>query len=96
LVSQEIGFLWNQHESGDVDTYPIRELAISPVIQRYFPNVDATTWFRGSELELIMLQWLGDLAAQRAVITGEPECSLAGTGLLEAIRGAHVLAPVTA
>lgn len=96
LVSQETGFLWNQKESAGVDAHPIGEVAMEPVVQRYFPGLEPTARLRGPELELIVLQWLTDLADERVAVTAEPERSLAAAGLLAAIRGADALIPALA
>jgi hypothetical protein len=88
LVSQETGFLWKHAASPE--SPPTTSFPMGAVIERYIPSAGVDERLRGEQLELIVLQWLADLAADPNVPAGEPEDTLASCGFLDAIRGARV------
>jgi hypothetical protein len=60
------------------------------VVKRYFP-AEPGTRLHGVQLELLLVQWLADLAAGASVSESEPERSLEKVGFLDAIREAQVM-----
>lgn len=82
LISQGRGFIWNTRA-----TRP-EEFDMASVVRAYGgPNVPH---LRGSELELLVLGWLRDLALGATPEGLEAATSvLARTGFLDAIRGAR-------
>ena len=90
LVSQDVGFLWDQGAEVAIDAPPTLQFAMDRVVDRYLPRLDAQERLQGSTLELVVLQWLSDLSEGLPEPIGEPERSLAGVGLLDAIKGARI------
>ena len=72
------------------DTPPTAQFSMSEVIARYFPGVGPQERLRETELEMLLLQWLQDLAGPNGNAPAEPEATLARTGLLEDLRGTTV------
>ncbi len=92
LISQDYGFLWKEPASEVFDAPPTSVFPMTAVIARYFPELPAGERLRGSELELLVQQWLIDLAEKSREAVDEPEKILADSGFLSAIRGATVMA----
>jgi hypothetical protein len=96
LVSQDRGFLWDERSGGKLLAAPVAEFSMVPVIQRYLPQVGPEDRLRGAQLDLVVAQWLNDLAFGEPDPRGEPERSLVPTGFLTGIRGGTVHADVAA
>jgi hypothetical protein len=60
VVSQNRAYLYNTRVN---DYDPVAELPMLDVIQSYYPPATEHQRFRGSELEILILQWLRDLVA---------------------------------
>jgi hypothetical protein len=90
LLSQERGYLWQDSQALRSDTPPTVELPMAEVVKRYFP-AEPGTRLHGVQLELLLVQWLTDLAAGASVSESEPERSLKKVGFLDAIREAQVM-----
>ena len=90
LLSQERGYLWQDSQALRSDTPPTVELPMAGVVKRYFP-AEPGTRLHGVQLELLLVQWLADLAAGASVSESEPERSLEKVGFLDAIREAQVM-----
>jgi hypothetical protein len=95
LVSQDVGFLWDRRAQHGFDALPTARFPMEPVINRYLPERTVGDRLRGSELELVVFQWLLDLTETPKDVLGEPERSLDGSGLLDAMRGARITNPVS-
>ncbi len=91
LVSPKKGFLWKQPLT---DPKPTLEFPMDQVIARYLADPIAREHLRESELVLIILEWLTDLAWLLGEQADEPEKSLNAEGFLAAIREASVLPEV--
>ena len=91
LVSQDQGYLWMGSQTENTDDYPPITLPMRSVVKRYLPVADSNDRLRGSELELVVIQWLRDLAESRDKLDDEPERLLASSGFLDAIRRAAVI-----
>jgi hypothetical protein len=89
LLSQDRGFLWKDAPNG-VPVSPPQEFDMRNVVARYFPHLNPTERLRGAELELIVSQWLRDLAEGRQNTHEEPEHTLARAGFLAALQDATI------
>lgn len=100
LLSQERGFVWVRSSEVDVDARltfdapPTAEFSMGEVIDRYLPGLDGRDRLRGEELELLVVQWLVDLANGRVAVEHEPERTLDQLGLVQAIRGTRVTSAI--
>lgn len=93
LLSQDRGYLWGPSATNQPDAVPAAEFAMSDVIARYWHKLEAGERLRGSELQLLVLQWLQDLArSSEDTPQAEPERTLAHEGFLQAMRGSIVSA----
>ncbi len=90
LASQDVGYLWKAADSSMPDTPPTLQFPMSDVIARYLPGVGPQERLRKGELEMLLLQWLQDLAGPNGNPPAEPEATLARTGLLDDLRGTTV------
>lgn len=91
LVTPKTGFLWQQPKPNDP---PNLEFSMEEVVVRYLSDPVDRQNLRETQFELIILEWLTDLAWLSGEVTTEPEKSLAVQGFLKAIRGASVLPEV--
>lgn len=92
LLSQDSGFLWERAEHNGLNAPPTYEFSMSKIVSRYWPGTNLKERLSGSQLELIVLQWLLSLTSLPQEAYAEPEKSLARSGFLESMRGATVLA----
>ena len=60
MISQDIGFLWEDLESGITTSNPKLEFIMREVVSRYLPHLGEDR-LSGSELEFLVIQWLMDL-----------------------------------
>lgn len=89
LLSQEVGFLWKEATPNDLDAAPTYEFPMDKVVKRYSEGVPARRLY-GAELELLVLQWLTNLATKPQRYSEEPEKTLAHAGFNDSIKGASV------
>jgi len=92
LLSQDSGFLWAAPASKNPDSLPSFEFPMEKVFLRYLSQADLKERLRGTQLELLVLHWLNELAAAPVVPAEEPEKSLSKAGFLDTIQGATVIA----
>jgi hypothetical protein len=92
LLSQDIGFVWKGTVNPDAP--PAYQFPMNNVVARYLPGLAPGERLKEVQLELVLLQWLTDLAEEPQIALEEPEKSLALSGFLESIRGATVLSEV--
>lgn len=90
LLTQEVGYLWDQRRPLALDASPTAHFPMHAVVSRYFPNLEPLERLRGSELELIIVQWIADLIERPLRMDEEPERSLIQLGFLDAIAGGRV------
>lgn len=90
LLSQDIGFLWKELKHLDPDAPPNYEFPMDKVVTRYLKE-DSERRLYGSILELIVFQWLNDLATNPGTGDEEPEKTLALSGFIESIKDATIL-----
>jgi len=64
---------------------------MNKVVARYLKREPGQRLY-GAELELVVLQWLTDLALGTQKVVEEPEKTLALSGFNESIKGATILA----
>ncbi|MBA3643958.1 MAG: hypothetical protein H0W59_07825 [Chloroflexia bacterium] len=94
LVSQDVGFVWDQRDHPPLDVLPSAQFPMSPVVSHYLRWVKPGERLYGSGLELTVERWLSDVVDDVASRPKEPEAALAGTGFLEAIRGGAIISGV--
>lgn len=94
ILSQDAGFLWKDPGSIAPEAAPTQEFSMRDVVSRYFSHSGNQERLSESVLELLVLQWLNELAASNNGASGEPEKLLAASGFLESLRGATILAEV--
>jgi hypothetical protein len=91
IVSQEIGYLWDQESLPKLDPPPPTvEFPMVSVVGHYLPSLVGGARLSESQLELAVTQWLWDLASEAEDRPREPEAALAQTGFLQLIRGGRV------
>ena len=90
LLSQERGYLWEGSLALRPDAPPTAEFPMAEVVTRYFP-AEPGARLHGVQLELLLVQWLTDLAAGASVPQSESERALKKVGFLDAIREAQVM-----
>ena len=88
LLSQDIGFLWKGQNN--LDAPPLYEFPMDPVIKRYLKKNPERRLY-GTELELLVLQWLLNLTTKPQQDVEEPEKTLARSGFNDSIKGGAVL-----
>lgn len=89
LLSQDVGFLWKETARGDLNASPTYEFPMEKVVARYSDEPPMRRLY-GPELELLVLQWLTNLATKPQKDAEEPEKTLARAGFNESIKGASV------
>lgn len=62
LVSQDVGFVWDQRRPLAPDAPPSREFSMLPVIDRYAPGLNHGERLGELELRLVVQHWLSDVA----------------------------------
>ncbi len=90
LLSQDVGFLWKGTYHESLDAPPAYEFPMDKVVTRY-SNKNPGERLYGAELEVLVLQWLTNLAMKPQMNSEEPEKTLALSGFNESIKGATVL-----
>jgi hypothetical protein len=91
LVSQDVGYLWDHGTVPQAtDTPPPIAFPMDPVVRFYLRSLVDGRRLGGPELELVVSQWLWDLAYQVENRPKEPEAALAGTDFPRLIKGGRV------
>ena len=94
LLSQDVGFLWKESKLVDPDAPPTYEFPMNNVVTRYLKE-DSERRLYESILELIVFQWLNDLATNPGNVDQEPEKTLALSGFSQSIKDATILTETT-
>lgn len=66
LVSQEVGYLWDQRGKVRADAPPSATFSMRPIIERYVSWLKPGEWLYNETFELVVARWLNDLAEFRA------------------------------
>jgi len=92
LLSQEVGFLW-QGPLAESSDQPMWTFSMAELIGDYLDptGVERGTWLWPDAFRLVVLQWLYDLIDGKRDEASEPERTLAESGLLAALWGAHIM-----
>jgi hypothetical protein len=69
VLSQEDGFIWEPDPNGAYGAEGER-ISMRPVLREYLSDAELDRHIRGSELELVLVHWFGDLARGRLVQPG--------------------------
>ncbi len=91
LVSQDIGYLWEEQDGETLDTPPSLEFPMTEVVARYSTVSDRRKRLFGAVLEIVVLRWLLDLAQGPPERREEAEATLGPSGFLAAISGGSVI-----
>jgi hypothetical protein len=87
LVSQDHGYLWNS--TAKPGQPPAFVFPMAPVIRRYAPDLGANDRLLGSQLDLVMGQWLSELSVGLVGNT-EAEKALQSAGVIAALQGGDI------
>jgi len=90
LLSQDVGYLWKDVKQTDLDAPPTYEFPMDKVVTRYLKE-DSEQRLYESILELLVFQWLNDLATNPGNVSEEPEKTLALSGFSQSIKDATIL-----
>lgn len=90
LLSEDVGFLWTEAQQMDSAAAPAYEFPMDRIVMRYLGENSERRLYH-SIFELIVFQWLNDLAMRPGNTSEEPEKTLALSGFSEAIRDAKIL-----
>jgi len=90
MISQDVGFLWDDLEPSTISPNPKLEFVMQEVVRRYLPHLGEER-LSSSELEFLVIQWLMDLIGLGSDVQTEPERSFTGIGFTEAILGGVVV-----
>src|SRR5205085_9475212 len=89
LLSQDVGFLWKTSNHLDLDAPPNYEFPMDKIVTRYLKE-DSERRPYGSILELVVFQWLNDLATNPGNANEEPEKTLSLSGFITSIKDAAI------
>jgi hypothetical protein len=87
LVSQDRGYLWNS--AAKPGQPPAYEFPMAPVIQRYAPELGSDDRLLGSQLDVLVGQWLSELSVGLIGDT-EAEDALRSAGVVASLQGADI------
>jgi len=90
LISQEVGFMWEESKLKNPEAPPTYEFPMDKVVTRYLRRNPGRRLY-GEELEILLLRWLINLTTEMQQATEEPEKTLSRSGFNESIKGAEVL-----
>jgi hypothetical protein len=91
LVSQDVGYLWDHGTVPQATEIPPPvAFPMAPVVEFYLPSLVGRGRLWGPELELVVSQWLWDLAFDVENRPKEPEAALARTDFPRLIKGSRV------
>ncbi|WIG60950.1 MAG: hypothetical protein OJF49_003698 [Ktedonobacterales bacterium] len=90
VISQDAGYLWKPGKGKAIDLPPDVEFSMDTIVQRYLHEPPKHRLI-GTELQLLVLEWLRDLSVGRDDRDEEPEKALAEAGFSDSIRGGEVV-----
>jgi hypothetical protein len=90
LLSQDVGYLWRESRQDNPDAPPAYEFPMDKVVKRYSHREPGQRLY-GTELELLVLQWLTNLSTKPQKMIEEPERTLELAGFNDSIKEAMVL-----
>ena len=91
VLSQDVGYLWHQEApatGADVDAFT--RFSMDAVLRRFVSEADREVRLHGAELELVVWQWLTEIAGNGLNADREPECQLRSSGFLDALQETSV------
>jgi len=91
LLSQEVGYLWDQRDAFKLYTPPTLGFSLRPVIERYAPWLEPGERLGEAQLELIVAGWLKDLVETDTESHAPLEDVLEETGFLNHVRGTMIV-----
>lgn len=90
LVSQDNGYLWKEGNAQHLEQAPLATFSMNDIVERYLQGVTAQR-LRGSELALLVQQWLFDLSAGQETGISKQELTPELNNFLRSIRGATIV-----
>lgn len=87
LVSEDIGYLWEEQDGETLDAAPTLEFPMTEMLARYSSALDRRERLAGAVLEIVVLRWLLDLTQGPQERVQEARGTLGRSGFLAAIRG---------
>ena len=91
VLSQDVGYLWHQDApatGSDVDTFT--RFSMDAVLRRFTSDANRETRLYGAQLELVVWQWLTEIAGNGLNADQEPERQLRSSGFLDALQETSV------
>lgn len=90
LLSQDVGFLWKDSTSENLDAPPVYTFPMQNVVARYSNRKPGERLYE-EEFEILSLRWLNHLTIKKYSKGEEPEKTLELSGFIDAIKDADVL-----
>jgi hypothetical protein len=91
LISQDVGYLWDQTANSDADAPPTASFDMKEIARRYDTELQDDERIPSAQLEFIVFEWLRDLADKGHEPSREPETKLDQSGFLAAIEGGRIM-----
>ena len=90
VLSQDVGYLWHQEASTGPEVETYTRFSMDGVLKRFMSEADLDVRLHGAELELVVWQWLTEIAGNGLNAEHEPECKLRSSGFLDALQETSV------
>ena len=90
LLSQDVGFLWKDSTSENLDAPPVYTFPMQNVVARYSNRKPGERLYE-EEFEILTLRWLNHLTIKKYSKGEEPENTLELSGFIDEIIVAEVL-----
>ena len=90
VLSQDVGYLWHQEASPSSDVDAFIRFSMDGVLKRFMSEADIDERLRGAQLELVVWQWLTEIAGNGLNADQEPERQLRSSGFLDALQETSV------
>ena len=88
IVTQRRGFIWGKNGHGD--WLPPEQFDMDPILREYLGEAAAGRHMRGTELEIIIANWLAELSRGRGFTSDQVGTEAVVTRFLADVRGAEV------
>ena len=90
VLSQDVGYLWHQEASTGSEVETFTRFSMDAVLKRFLSEADREVRLHGAELELVVWQWLREIAGNGLNAEQEPERQLRSSGFLDALQETSV------
>lgn len=90
VLSQDVGYLWHQEAPTGSEVETFTRFSMDAVLRRFLSEADLGVRLHGAELELVVWQWLTEIAGNGLNAEQEPERQLHSSGFLDALQETSV------